>query len=136
MNTALLFSYKYRRKLDKKIVDYLYDKFKDVPYSSYLIIIIHTIFILFTFTMLFTSDRNSIFYYISFGILICMIFVNFYFYACPITQLERLLLQSKNWFGFPYNLVFSILNLEINKYRVGIMFSIITIGTFLYLVFI
>ena len=134
MNVDSLFSYKYRRKLDKKIVNYTYDKLKNIPNIAYIIITIHTIFILYTFTVLFTYDKNSRAYYVCFTFLTLMILINYYFDACPITQLERMLLKNRNWYGFPYNLVFALLNLEINKYRVAIMFWIITISTFIYLI--
>ena len=117
-----IFSYKYRRQLDRKLVDYTYDKLKNIPNIAYVIIIIHTIFILFCFTTLLFCNKHNLFYNISLCILILMIIINYYFDACPITQVERKLLNNKNWYGFPYNIIFNILNIKITKNRVAAIF--------------
>ena len=114
---------------ENKIVNYTYDKLKNIPNIVYNIFTPFLFYILLLFYLLMIMS-----YYVCFTFLTLMILINYYFDACPITQLERMLLKNRNWYGFPYNLVFALLNLEINKYRVAIMFWIITISTFIYLI--
>ena len=50
-----LFSYKYRRKLDRKLTDYVYDKINHIPYIAYIVIFFHAMF----FISLLTDFQKS-----------------------------------------------------------------------------
>jgi len=117
-----IFTYKYKKSISTRFTKWCYDKLKDIPYISYIIIFIHSLFIiLLTFTVFF-CNKQSILFKLSFILLILVILINKYFDACPITRLERKLLKNKKWFGFPYNYIFDLFNIPINKFRVAVVF--------------
>ena len=117
-----LFSYKYKRKLDKKLIDYVYDKINHIPYIAYIVIFFHAMFFISLLTVVCICNKNTLYFKLYFGLLIFMILINKYFDACPITRLERKLLKNNNWYGFPYNFFFDLFNIKISKFRVAVVF--------------
>ena len=116
------FSYKYKKKMSDVFTNWCFDKLKDIPYIEYITILIHSLFIILLTFIVFYCKKQSILFKIALIILILLVLINKYFDACPITRLERKLLKNKKWFGFPYNYIFDLFNIEINKFRVALMF--------------
>ena len=53
-----IFSYKYKKKLSDNITNWCYDKLKNIPYISYIVIFIHSLFIvLLSFAIVFCEKR-------------------------------------------------------------------------------
>ena len=117
-----IFSYKYKKNLSENITNWCYDKLKNIPNISFIVIFIHSLFIVLLTLAIVCCEKQHILFKLSLFFLIFIVVINKYFGACPVTRLERKLLKDKKWFGFPYNFIFDLFNVKINKHRVGIMF--------------
>jgi hypothetical protein len=75
---------------------------KKIPLDSntigFLVILIHYFFMTFIIGYLLFGPTNK-YYLLSISILLFSLFINIYFYCCPILKLERILIEEPEWAG-------------------------------------
>jgi len=97
-----MFYYEARRKQLQYLLNHMLEYLKKIPLDSntigFLVILIHYFFMTFIIGYLLFGPTNK-YYLLSISILLFSLFINIYFYCCPILKLERILIEEPEWAG-------------------------------------